>query len=60
MIWHILRVLVLLQKLLMRVEIILENLYENMFENDNKISICKVELKEYFEYKYLRVFVMNI
>lgn len=33
---------------------ILENIYENMFENDEKISICNVELKEYFEYKYLQ------
>ena len=33
---------------------ILENLYDNMFENDEKISICRLELKEYFEYKYLK------
>lgn len=33
---------------------ILHNLYKNMFENDKKISICKIELKEYFEYKFLR------
>jgi hypothetical protein len=33
---------------------ILENIYKNMFENDKKISICNVELKEYFEYKYLQ------
>ena len=33
---------------------ILDNIFEKMFANDDKISICHVELKEYFEYKYLR------
>lgn len=34
--------------------VILENIFEKMFANDDKISICHVELKEYFEYRHLK------
>lgn len=35
-------------------KVILDDIYENMFQNDPKLSICKIELKEYFEHKYLK------